>query len=152
MGLCEPPAPCSGFCFFLLPSGMLLQLCLQLGRCHLTGPTGPRSREHCLSLFHKKQNPLSEGETGNSARGVPLSHFRKPSFSPLGEETPYTLHSCQRSESTSGLGQGSSLLERHGNSNHGRRYWPVLLGRSQSEWRGDPQITRRFLDFFKGRF
>lgn len=79
-GLCEPPAPCSGFCFFLLPPGILLQLCLQLGRCHLTGPPGPRSWERCLSLFHKKQNPLSEGETGNSAQRVQLSHFRKPSF------------------------------------------------------------------------
>lgn len=28
----------------------------------------------------------------------------------------------------------------------------VLLGRSQSEWRGDPQITRRFLDFLKVGF
>lgn len=145
MGLREPPAPCSGFCFFLLPSGMLLQLCLQLGRCHLTGPPGPRSWERCLSLFHKKQNPLSEGETGNSAQRVQLSHFRKPSFLFWGKK----LHTL----STTVKDQKAPLaLDRVLHSwswSREQQSWQAVLG--QSFWAGVNQNgveTRRSLEGF----
>lgn len=145
MGLREPPAPCSGFCFFLLPSGMLLQLCLQLGRCHLTGPPGPRSWERCLSLFHKKQNPLSEGETGNSAQRVQLSHFRKPSFLLWGKK----LHTL----STTVKDQKAPLaLDRVLHSwswSREQQSWQAVLG--QSFWAGVNQNgveTRRSLEGF----
>lgn len=82
MGLCEPPAPCSGFCFFLLPSGMLLQLCLQLGRCHLTGPTGPRSWS---AVF-----PFSIRSRTHSQKGR-LETQRREYRSPISENSAFLL-------------------------------------------------------------
>lgn len=118
----------------------------------VTGATGPESA--VLPLCHKKQSLLSQKgrlETWPREHNSPIS--RKPDFLLWGRKFHAPSTSVKDQKAASSLGQGPSLLEPvMGTANMAGGTGATHLGMSQTEWRGDPQITRRFLDFLKVGF
>lgn len=117
----------------------------------VTGTTGPESAV-LPPLSQEAEPALRRGDWKHGPESTILPFPENLIFSSGGKNSMHPPHLSKIRKPPLALDRALHSWSRSWDSKYGRRYRATHLGMSQTEWRGDPQITRRFLDFLKVGF